>query len=336
MVIEKPDILMLALNDWANTGWRYTQCLKLLGLNVVYLKGKRHNLSYPSQGKIDKDLLNLKLDDPINIAMARRAKAIHYIASTFVDIPTVNLKKKFVVVNHGGSVYRIRHKRLNPIFNPIVNVSICQMPELTKLGCKNPVYISFPVDTDFIQPNFNRKDPKKILIGHFPTSFVVKGTDRILKTLNALGRDPEVGKRFKYVGSIPTGPQKKILRRKWEKNLEEMKNCDIIIDACNPKQKGHPYGEWGNTVMESAACGAIPITHSLLSNIYVNEYGELPIYIANNPKQLFASLKNLLLMNDKEILEEKQKMRTWVEEKHSFAKTAEYLKEKVYGEVFNL
>lgn len=330
------DVLMLAQFDYANTGYRFSKCLELLGLNVLFYKGGRSRSNHPKQGEVYKGIRKGKKGKHRNVVrvpslrpLVEKAKVIHFIASVFVNTGA-DLSKKKVVVQHGGSRYRQGHERLNQIFNPIANASIIQMPELMGLGAKNETYVAFPVDTGYLQPDFKRKDCNKLLIGHFPTSTVVKGTGTVLEAIQELEAIPELRDRFEYVGTTILDTPAKRFGVSWEENLDRVRRCDVVIDGCKLKQGGETYGEWGNAAFEAAALGTIPITHSLKVDFYESIYGECPMYIANSKDEIVSRLKAILMMSDEELLTEKKMIRDWIVEKHSLKATAKRLWDEVY------
>lgn len=335
------DVLILTRYDNANTGYRFSKCLELLGLDVKFYKGKGHPYRYPKQGKICRGITKAKrvkgsarsiLRVPILRKEVEDAKVVHFIASTLIDTG-VDLTKKKVVVQHGGSLYRQYYVRLNRIFNPIADATIIQMPDLLGLGAKNETYISFPVDTDYLKPNFERKSDK-IIIGHFPSGISVKGTATILDAIQRLENFPELKSRFKYVGVTDLNLKPKTGGVSWDDNLRRVKNCDVIIDACNLKQQGKIYGEWGNSAFEAAALGTIPITHSLKVDLYEEIYSDCPLHIANRKKDIVNRLRKIILMSDEELVAEKKKLRNWIVKKHSFKATAKRLWDEIYCNFF--
>jgi glycosyltransferase involved in cell wall biosynthesis len=334
------DVLMLTHYDNANTGYRFSKCLELLGLKVLFYKGRTHSYNYPKQGKVHRAIAKTKkIRDsastfyiPALQPIVKEAKVIHFIASSFINTG-LHLTNKKVVVQHGGSLYRQYYKRLNRIFNPIADATIIQMPDLLNLGAKNETYISFPVDTDYLKPNFKRKS-NKILIGHFPSGIEVKGTRLILDAIQRLKNFPELKNRFEYVGIKDLNVKPKSGGISWDSNLKRVSNCDVIIDACNLKQRGKVYGEWGNSAFEAAALGTIPITHSLKVGLYEKIYGKCPLHIANRKKDVVNRLREIILMSDKELLAEKKKLRKWIVRKHSFKATAKRLWDEIYCNFF--
>jgi len=321
---------MLAYNDWSNTGWRYYKCIKKFSKDVQFLKGRKHRFGYPEQGKINK-ILNKKkpvakapvtIEAPELRPLVEKAKVIHFIASTFVDTGA-DLSKKPVIVQHGGATYRNNAKQVNERVNPIANYTIIQSPDLLELGAKNEHYFCFPVDTDYIQPNF--KTNKHLKIGHFPSNSAAKGTNQILKTIKDVNLDSH------YFGKRKPGVKSEWVN--WYDNLMRMSECDIIIEKAQFELKRGWSGEFGNTALEAAALGKIVITNSHQSFAYQTAYGDHPLLIANNQKAFENHLHNVLSMNEKDINDLKQKTRQWAVDKHGITATANRLFEKVYQHV---
>jgi hypothetical protein len=328
------EVLMLTYNDWANTSWRFSKCLQLLGIDVKLYKGRKHAFGYPEQAEIhpliaEKELKNrypVMVDVPELKSLSKKAKIIHFTASTLVNTG-INLKKKFVVVQHGGSTYRLKPKQTNAVFNPFVDHTIIQCPDLLNLGAKKEILIYYPVDTEFIQPHFDRQDKEKLLIGHFPSRPQAKGTKSIVEVLNKLKSDSSVKDKFEYIGSTKNV--------KWKHQLKRVAKCDILIETLNLKFEGKTFGEWGNQAIEAASLGKIVITNSLTPDIYKREYGQCELNIVNNKDNLESKLRDLFSMSDDKILEKKKKTRAWVVKNHSMKANALRLWEKVYCNFFD-
>jgi len=336
------DFLMLCENDWANTGWRYQQCLKALGLRGLAFKGAIHTFYYPEQMVIHPAIyertknnggkIQTVIDVPELKYIVDAAKVIHFRDSVFVNTG-VDLSKKKVVVQHGGRLYRQYHDKLNQWFNPVADAAMIHMPDLMGLGAKNEHLMYFPVDTDYIKPKYKRQS-KRLLIGHWPTSQIEKGSQMICQVIKSL--EKKFPDRFDYLGVQRfelAGPN--ILS--WDVNLQRMQHCDILIDACAMTAQGHTYGEWGNTAVEAAACGTIVVTHALREGVYLDEYPIAdgyypnPMRIANTEDEIEVRLTELLSLTDNEIEAEKQKHRAWSEQNHSIPVSAKRLWKKIYG-----
>jgi len=320
------DVLHVCKWDWANTGYRFTQCMALVGINVMALKGVKHAYNYPAQTEVIPQLGGkLYSNFPIVIKapelkpLAESAKVIHFHASTFVDMG-IDLSKKKVVVQHGGSTYRKAASDCDRVFNEFADVTIMQFPMYMEHHPVNPVLVYCPVDTDKIQPDFSRSG--KLRIGHFPSNSKAKGTGDIEKVCHSLTNNPEYTDRFEYTVDTNNLP--------WEEHIQRMNQCDIIIETVQEEYHGQKFGEWGNTSLEAAALGKIIVTNCHSMDLYHKEYGSCALQVANNPQELTDTLERLMGLSGDEIDRLKRESRQWAEDKHSMKATADRLWSKVY------
>jgi len=253
--------LLLTQHDWANTGWRFSECLKMLGIDVTMYKGNTHVYGYPKQAEIKTCLQQARVGDyhgsPVLYIKAHelreeaeKADVLHFFASTFVDTG-VSLANKKIVVQHGGSIYRM-NPSISVFFNSIADAAIIQCPDLLGLGSKNEHLIYYPVQLDILHPTYRRKKDK-VFIGHWPSTPVTKGTENILKVIERLSKNPKTGNKFEYIGTRFV--KKSHVNLPWLEHLKRVRSCDILIETCNPEQRGKKYGEWGNAAIEAAALG---------------------------------------------------------------------------------
>lgn len=328
------DVLLLDMDDWANTGFRMYRCIKNMGLNCLPFKGHPHIFKYPEQMLIHPGLSQIpsgtggavRIDDEDLTNMMNGANIIHFMHSNFFDTG-IDFKKKHVVFQHGGAVYRNNYKQINEIFNDYAEATIVQMPDLMGLGAKNEHLIYFPVDTEFITPIYEHLLEDKLVVGHWPSMWDQKGSSEIVDVIHRLHEDREIKDRIVYIGPNSKEEQKLVI---WYGQLENYSKCDIVIDGCAPTACGHPYGEWGNTSFEAAAFGKIVITHSTHFDVYKREYGECPMLIANSPEEIEARLREIFSWDEATLLRKRQETREWVEKKHSIPATAMRLWERVY------
>lgn len=328
------DVLMLTYNDWANTGYRFSKCLKHLGMNVTYFKGNLHKFNYPEQAAIHQAIAEKKpmawfpvvVRVPELQSLVKKADVVHFFASTLIDTG-IDLRTKKVIIQHGGTTYRLEPEKSNDVFNQFVDATIIQFPTLMGYGAKNENLVYYPVDTDYIKPkDFNLCGNGKLIIGHFPSDWTAKGTKLILDVLQKL-KNTEYGKRFEYVGLQGLHGENIY----WYENIERMRKCDIIIETIQPELRGKPFGEWGNTALEAAALGKIVITNSIRQDMYKKEYNNIPpLFIANDGDMLEQSIKEICDMDEAEIKIKKKYHRCWAEEYHSIQATAKRLWENVY------
>ena len=326
-----PKILALTFNDWANTGWRFTRCLRSLGLDVTYWKGRPHKFGYLDEGPIHPYLeKGIVLSQYPVAILCRELKEeieahdiIHFFASTMI-VSGADLTGKKIVVNHGGSTFRIGTEAVKAAFNPYVDYSIIQCPDLLGLGAKNEVLIYYPVDTEFLQPDYEAHE--KVVIGHWPSSPHNKGTREIIEVIEKLERDPAVKDRFTYIGQRVVEKQ----TIPWPDHLARVRGCDVIIESMQPDIDGRKFGEWGNQALEAAAMGKVVITNMLSADTYLKEYGSCPLLIANDPVQLESQIRAAVCASAEATRAHKERMRAWAVEKHSMAATAQRLWDKVY------
>lgn len=232
-------------------------------------------------------------------------------------------KNKFFVL-HGGSKYRQNPKKINKIFNRMVEKTIIQTGDLLDLGAKNQEWILPAINIDEIRPSFGGIE-KYIRISHFPSNPKIKGSETINLVLKKV---TENNKRVIYNNSSKT--------LNFEDNLKRISLCDIYIEAVAPTEtllsNGAKYGEWGLTALEASALGKIVITHFLSKERYEKEYGTCPLLVANNKEELEKNIDFILSLSNKEILDLKKLHREWVEKLHSYKSIGKRMIDKVYGE----
>lgn len=322
------DVLFIAWDDFANTGFRFWQCAKYLGLNSLMVKGKSHAFGYPAQAPVHPSLASAPICQyPLTVmapgleSLMASARVIHLIASTY-PLVAFNWANANVVVQHGGSVYRQNPQSCNDVFNHIAKKTVIQCPDLLGLGAKNESWIYYPVDTHLLKPDFSAKGEIPV-VGHFPSNPKVKGTEAVEQALAELHAE---GLKFTYVGS------KDIVA--WPENLKRVAGCDIIVEGCETKQGDKVYGEWGNAALEASALGCAVFTHCLHQEQYQSEFGEAGPCFHTDKESLKANLRQYIVSWEK-IRDLKHRCRKWVEEKHSIPVTANRLWDKVYGDFFN-
>lgn len=348
---EPIDILILANWDWANTGWRYKKAMESMPaprrLRVLMYKGQPHSFNYPEQAPIHYRLANrsYKMDDdgtlcrhPVIIpcpelkALVERAQCVWFQAETFIETGA-DLSGKHVFVTLAGATMREEPEKVSEFFNAITEKTIAQFPTLMNLGCKDEVLVYYPVDTDYLQPEYYRHCPDKIIIGHFPSNPENKGSEMIRRVVDKIRMDPKYKDKMEYIGVAAT-KRSQIHSVDWRDNIDRMKKCDVIIETIQMEIGGKPFGEWGNTALEASALGKICITNSLNTELYKREYGDLGLWIANDADQLEAQIKKALDLDNAELCLEKQKIRRWAETYHSIPATGKRLWYRVFKEVF--
>lgn len=310
------DVLIVSAGqDYANVSYTLQQSLLAVGVNAkAIIKSSRR------RGIRAKVIPIKKFKN-----YAKKAEIIIFMHSLFRNLGAGD--KRFFVF-HGGGRYRFNPQKSNKIFNPIVEKSLIQTGDLLGLGAKNEVWLLPAVDTDLLQPVYERKS-NKIIIGHFPSSDRVKNSEGIGRVIGRIQED--FGHKFEYIFS-----PKVIL---WEKQIKRVSACDIYIEACQPHLRRKrettgpksPYGEWGIQCLEAASLGKVVITHFLSHKRYEREYGKCSLKVANSLDEIEFHLRELLSLSDDKLLQVRKDTRQWVEKYHSYKSVGERLKEILYG-----
>jgi glycosyltransferase involved in cell wall biosynthesis len=330
------------------------KCLRTQGLNVNGFKGEPHIFGYPEQITVHPHLSRFPENpdqgvfyriyyDPKSCdanfrfpfgglrEMVREAHVVQFIASTFIDTGH-DLKDKPVVMQHGGRAYRNNANMLNNVYNDFVDAHIIHCPDLLGLGAKNEHWIPFPVDVDFLQPQYEQKNDKP-LIAHYGSSGV-KGYENIITAMNKLRE--RVGDKFHYHDNKgnTTRHLEQGSYQLWTDVMRQVSMCDIYVETLSLEAYGRPFGEWGNAAVEAAAQGKIVISNSLRNDLYEKNFGKCGINIANSVDELVDQLEKFVLMKESERLEHKKKTRAWVERNHSFEAVGRIMWDKIYKDFF--
>jgi len=351
---DEIESIFLCQDDWANTGFRFTRCLNMIGIKAKLLKANPHAFNYPIQAERCSEILpggGTPLINKISlfetsrikrIITSSKCKVIHFHASNYVqDVANWingNAGEKNVVVQHGGTSYRLNPNGSNALFNPLVDASIIQCPDLYNLGSKNEHLIYYPVDTDLILPAYrdlNSKQPIKI--GHFPSTPSVKGTPTIVTEINRAENMDSSRGRFEYIGVGSTNwPRTNDggSRLSWPDQLDRVRQADVMIETVSALNHGKTFGEWGNTALECSALGKIVITNTLTAELYKQLYGDCPLHVANNGAELQQQIQKVISYSPEEFLQEQMKSRAWAVKHHSMGATAKRIWDKVYRPFF--
>jgi hypothetical protein len=133
-----------------------------------------------------------------------------------------------------------------------------------ELGAKDVEYLAPHTD---LKPVDKRKEGK-LIIGHYPSNALVKGTKEIREMLEPFKDDFEI--RIDET-IIPH-----------EENLKRIAECHIYIELFKPELNGKPYGCFGVTAFEATALGCLVVTNDLNKEVYENVFTRHDFLIAND------------------------------------------------------
>lgn len=229
------------------------------------------------------------------------------------------LRRKRVVLLHGGGYYRDNRDFYKQLWSPFNPLSICYEADL--MGTfENEHLVIPPVRLDWfkIQP----KTWGGIRVGHFPSRPTDKGSEWIVPMLRGTS-----GIDFLTNVHNPFSEEQGAHRLPWLLHLERMSQCDVIVDQVKPEIRGKVFGEWVSIATEAAALGKISIANSLNQNPYRDTYGRWPgIHVCNTPQELATEIERIKTLPMAELEREKSDSRKWIEDYHALIPTGKILK----------
>lgn len=290
-------VLLLASCDWTALGYKYSLALRRIGVDATCIIAKKHPYNYPEEGLLTRDPAVVK-------KYAEEADVIHFMHTSMRSTFT-NISKKIVIMSHTGSAYRYYHEVCDEKFNHRVDACIVG-PEMYDIcNAKNKKYMAMNlIDTDKIQPDFNRYGGDKLIIGHYPSKQGNKGTGAVKLLIKNLQNNNFV---FKNSGKVP-----------WPEQMKRVSECDIYIEKFRPIHGGKNCAAFGTAAFEAAALGDIVVTNMGFRHLYKKYIGDLDIITSDDFEEMTKKVDELLSLSDKEIRNIKEKHREWVVRCHSF------------------
>lgn len=290
-------VINISHEDYANFSYDNCQAMRSVGINADAFILKRHPFNYSNQAT----------QLPINKIREECLRAdiiqVMHTCGTMYDV--VKDLGKPVIVWHTGTRYRQGYEKHNERWNPLAVKHVCVLPELMKLGCINPEFISMTVDVNKLQPDYSV--PEILRIAHYPSNVIVKGTKAITQMMAKVRQETIRPFHFNCMTN----------KVSFSEQLRRLLTCDIYVELFAPTQDGYEYGSFGTTALEAAALGKIVVTNNINSEIYLKHYGQCELMIANTPTQFDLIIKGLLNFTHEKILEKKKSTRLWVEKNHS-------------------
>jgi len=273
-------VLNLSSNDYANMAHNNANALRSIGVICEDLTLNSHVFGYTEESKV--------VDRKYIINHVNNYDVIQIFHSCPVILSLIEIAKfkGRLIVYHSGSRYRDEPFFYNNIFNPIVHRCITDQTEFMELGAKDIEYLAPHTD---LKPVDKRKDGK-LIIGHYPSNAIVKGTKEIREMLEPFKDDFEI----RIDETILTH----------EENLKRIAECHIYIELFKPELNGKPYGCFGVTAFEATALGCVVVTNDLNSSVYLKAYGKHPFLISNHMDGFKFHIENQLTQLQTDIIEQ--------------------------------
>lgn len=258
-------VLNIASNDYANMSHNNANALRSIGVYCNDYVLSTHPFGYTSQSKaVSKN----RIRDIVNTFNV--VQIFHTCPILLNEVLNANFKGK-IIVYHSGTRYRDEPDFYNRIFNKVVYRCITDQTEFMNLGAKDIEYLAPHTD---LKPIEKRKDGK-LIIGHYPSNALVKGTKEIREMLEPFKDDFEI--RI----------DETILPH--EENLKRIAECHIYVELFKPELNGKPYGCFGVTAFEATALGCLVVTNNLHREVYKGVYGK-ECFITTNTNESFNKL----------------------------------------------
>lgn len=295
---------ILCSTDWACFGMGIYKSLKAINTDVIGYTLTLHPFSYKEQLPVTTvpDINSKFKDCDVVIFPHSDWELIQYLDP---HIKCVNLAT--------GTKYRQDHERINSKFS--TPFTLIALPEFQTLA-PHAKYLVGAVELDMpVKPVGDR-----LVVGHFPSNYNVKGTDDINRIILQLKDSYD----FEYLHSVD--------RVSHQENLERMNKCDIYIELMAPTQGGRPYGSFGISALEAAALGKIVITQDINGNgLYGKTYGPSMLNLIKDEQGLKKTLSELLQYKGSHIEGQQQATKEWVKRNHSYKSTGIKLMEYLNG-----
>lgn len=298
-------ISVICHEDYANYGYENAKAMRYVGLEAKSYVLKRHSF-YKEQSEL------VSINSLSQIVKTSDVVIVMHSCGTSLDIVKDYVGQKQIIVFHTGTRYRSDPEKHNKRWNDIADKIVIALGEFENLGAKNPIYLGITVDCDKIKPDYRLQE--KLRIAHYPSNPDVKGTKIINKVVKQLQSKYD----FIYNHSIE--------KVGYDRQLTRMNDCDIYIELCAPLNNGNPYGSFGTTAVEAAAMGKVVVTNNLWEKLYLSEYQNCALEIANNETDLYNRLEKLLNLHQNDLLQKKIASRLWAERCHGYEATGKRMK----------
>lgn len=295
---------LLCSQDWANFAYGLYKSLQAVNVDVIGHKLGRHLFGYLEQ-----------LDVITPSQVKDIYKDCNLILLVHSDWELIELLPEGSnVINFAtGTKYRSNPEFINTKFNS--PFTLIALPEF-QTPAPNPKYLVGAIELDMpVKPVGER-----LVVGHFPSNYNVKGTDDINRIILQLKDSYD----FEYLHSVE--------RVSHQENLERMNQCDIYIELIAPTQGGKPYGSFGISALEAAALGKIVVTQDLNGNgLYGKTYGPSMLNFVKDEMGLKKTLSELLQYKGSHIEGQQKATKDWVNKYHSHKATGEKLMSYLNG-----
>jgi len=262
-------VLNLASNDYANMSHNNADALRSIGVYCNDYVLNKHPFGYASQSK---EILKDRVKDIINTFDVVQ---IFHTCPVILELVLNSQFKGKIIVYHSGSRYRENPEHWNGLFNKYVYRCITDQTEFMELGAKDIEYLAPHTNLKLVE----KRKEGKLIIGHYPSNPIVKGTKEIREMLEPFKDDFEI--RIDET-IIPH-----------EENLKRIAECHIYVELFKPELNGKPYGCFGVTAFEATSLGCLVVTNDLNDYVYTSVYGGYPFMNPNTKEDFIKAISQI-------------------------------------------
>lgn len=246
-------VLNASSNDYANMSHNNAKAIRSVGTECRDIILSKHPFNYSSQSEL------IGKADLSRIVKDYDVVQIFHTCPVILDLVKQHPNK---VVYHTGTRYREQPQKFNELFNPYVYKSITDHCEFMHLGAKNISYLAPHNELLEVQ-----KHNDKLVVGHYPSNDIVKGTAAIESVLED----------YKDFFDIRINRDKV----SHDEQVKRIIECDIYIELFKPTLYGQEYAHFGVSAFEATGLGSLTLTQNSYPNEFEKVYGKHPFVLLN-------------------------------------------------------
>lgn len=268
-------VLNLSTNDYANMSHENAKALRSIGVQCRDFKFYRHNFNYTTES------YNVTPQQVQKFCKDYDVVQIFHSDKELLRLCKLGGAKK-IVMYHTGTRYRQESQMYDKLCDGLIQIT----DQCEFIKGNNMHYLAPHVEFSPVP-----KNNSKLVIGHYPSNPINKGTETIKRLLKPYHDDFDIRIDDKIVPH--------------QYNIKRMGECDIYVEMFCLEQDGKPFGCHGVTAFDASALGCTVITNNINESAYTDVYGDYPFLIANTEskflsiiellKKKFVNLPNVML-----------------------------------------
>jgi len=264
-------VLNISTHDFSNMSHENANALRSVGVNCQDYSIHNHPYGYQSQSK--------KCTPPWIQDHYKEFDIIQVFHSDAMLYKIVRNHPN-VVCYHTGTRYRENKQRFDELFKGRKIIT-----DQCEFLLHNPTFEYLAPHTSLKPVKNNNKG--QVVIGHYPSNHIVKGTKQIEAMLKRFKADFDIRMDIRLLPNAD--------------NLKRVSECDVYVELFAPAQNGKPYGCFGVSAFEATAMGCLVVTNNINRPAYEDVYGQQPFLTPDTEREfieVIQSLKNRDYVNE--------------------------------------